>query len=58
MSATGAYFVGIGIGAVLALCGQALWQVAKKMEEDKLQKKAAIRRYRLEQRIKQRDQNQ
>jgi uncharacterized membrane-anchored protein YhcB (DUF1043 family) len=57
MNATAAYFVGIAIGAVIALIGQALWQAADKAEQKKLQKQAAIRRYRLEQRIHQRDQN-
>lgn len=57
MSATGAYFVGIFLGAVSALGMQALWQAAKQAEARKLQKHAAIRRYRLEQRMKQRDEN-
>lgn len=57
MSATGAYFVGIGIGAVLALCGQALWRAAEYKERQHLQREAAKRRYRLEQRMNKRDQN-
>ncbi len=57
MSATAAYFCGLAIGAVIALIGQALWQALDKAEQKQLQKQAAIRRYRLEQRIRERDQN-
>ena len=51
MSATGAYFIGIGIGCVLTLCGSALWKAAAYKEQQHLQREAARRRYRLEQRI-------
>lgn len=57
MGATAAYFFGIFLGCVFTVIGQALWRAACRQEEKKLQRQAAIRRYRLEQRMKQRDEN-
>jgi hypothetical protein len=57
MSATAAYFFGIFLGSVLTVGFTALWKVACKAEENRLQREAAVRRYRLEQRMKQRDEN-
>jgi hypothetical protein len=57
MNATGAYFVGIFIGCVLTVCGSALWKAAEYKERQHLQREAAKRRYRLEQRMNQRETN-
>jgi hypothetical protein len=57
MSATAAYFAGIFIGGVCTAGFTALWRVLCKAEENRLQREAAVRRYRLEQRMKQRDEN-
>jgi hypothetical protein len=57
MGATAAYFFGIFLGSVLTIGVTALWKVSCKAEENRLQREAAMRRYCLEQRIKQRDEN-
>ena len=57
LNATGAYFLGIFLGCVFTLGFTALWKAACKAEENRLQREAAVRRYRLEQRMKQRDEN-
>ena len=57
MGATAAYFFGIFLGSVLTVGFTALWKVVCKAEDNRLQREAAVRRYRLEQRMKQRDEN-
>ena len=57
MGATGAYFVGVFLGCVLTLGSTALWKALNEVEKNRLQKEAAKRRYRLEQRIIARDEN-
>jgi hypothetical protein len=57
MNATGAYFAGIFIGCVLTVGFTALWKALSNAETERLQREAAQRRYRLEQRIKDRETN-
>ena len=55
MSVTAAYFAGIFIGCVLTVGFTALWKAYKNAETERLKREAAQRRYRLEQRIKARE---
>jgi ABC-type nickel/cobalt efflux system permease component RcnA len=55
MSATAAYFAGIFIGCVLTAGFTALWKALSTAETERLKREAAQRRYRLEQRIKDRE---
>ena len=55
MGATAAYFSGIFIGCVLTVGFTALWKALSNAETERLQREAAQRRYRLEQRIKDRE---
>jgi hypothetical protein len=55
MSATAAYFAGIFIGSVFTFAGTALWHALEKAEEERLQREATKRRYRLEQRMNARE---
>jgi hypothetical protein len=55
MSATAAYFFGIFLGCVLTLGFSALWKAAEYKERQHLQREAAKRRYRLEQRMNARE---
>lgn len=51
MGATAAYFFGMFLGCVLTIAGSALWKAAAYKEQQHLQREAAKRRYRLEQRM-------
>jgi hypothetical protein len=55
MDATAAYFAGIFIGCVLTVGFTALWKALSRAEADRLQREAAKRRYRLEQRMNDRE---
>ena len=55
MDATAAYFAGIFIGCVLTVGFTALWKTLSRAEADRLQREAAKRRYRLEQRMNARE---
>jgi hypothetical protein len=55
MSATGAYFLGIFMGCVLTIGFTALYKALDTAENNRLQREAAKRRYRLEQRINARE---
>jgi hypothetical protein len=55
MSATAAYFSGIFIGCVLTVGFTALWKALSNAETERLQREAAKRRYRLEQRMNDRE---
>jgi hypothetical protein len=55
MSATGAYFFGIFLGCVFTIGFTALWKALCQAEANQLQREAAKRRYRLEQRMRARD---
>jgi hypothetical protein len=57
MGATAAYFFGIFLGCVITVGFTALWRALDRKEIEQLQREAARRRYRLEQRMKQRDEN-
>ena len=55
MGATAAYFSGIFIGCVLTVGFTSLWKALTNAEKERLQREAAKRRYRLEQRINARE---
>jgi hypothetical protein len=55
MSATAAYFSGIFIGCGITIGFTAMWKALSRAETDRLQREAAQRRYRLEQRINARE---
>jgi hypothetical protein len=55
MSATAAFFSGIVWGCVLTIGMSALWKALDNAEKERLQREAAKRRYRLEQRMNARE---
>ena len=55
MSATAAFFAGIVWGCVLTIGMSALWKALDTAETNRLQREAAKRRYRLEQRMNARE---
>jgi hypothetical protein len=55
MGATSAYFFGMFLGCVFTLGFTALWKALCQAEANQLQREAAKRRYRLEQRMNARE---